>query len=125
MIANTAGRDFDVIEITTPRRFYDYEAKYAAGGSIHVLPAKLSPLIYQRIQKLTARAHEALGCRGVSRTDFRLDERPDGSHDLVCLEVNTQPGMTPTSLVPEMAAHAGISFRALVSWMVEDASCGR
>ena len=115
----------DVIEITTPRRFYDYEAKYAAGGSIHVLPAKLSPFVYQRIQMLTARAHEALGCRGVSRTDFRLDERPDGSHDLVCLEVNTQPGMTPTSLVPEMAAYAGISFRALVSWMVEDASCGR
>ena len=116
---------FDVIEITTPRRFYDYEAKYAAGGSIHVLPAKLSPLIYQRIQMLTLRAHQALGCRGVSRADFRLDERADGSHDLVCLEVNTQPGMTPTSLVPEMAAYAGISFGALVSWMVEDASCGR
>ncbi len=118
-------RVLDVIEITTPRRFYDYEAKYAAGGSIHVLPAKLSPIIYQRIQMLTARAHQALGCRGVSRADFRLDERPDGSQDLVCLEVNTQPGMTPTSLVPEMAAYAGISFRALVSWMVEDASCGR
>ncbi|MGD9739365.1 MAG: D-alanine--D-alanine ligase [Bauldia sp.] len=118
-------RALDVIEVKTGERFYDYDAKYRPGGSVHILPAELSPFIYQNIQMLALRAHQALGCRGVSRSDFRFDERPDGSHDLVCLEVNTQPGMTPTSLVPEMAAHAGISFRDLVSWMVEDASCGR
>ncbi len=115
----------DVIEITTDGRFYDYDAKYAAGGSIHILPAKLSPLVYQNVRMLTRRAHQALGCRGVSRADFRFDERPDGTGELICLEVNTQPGMTPTSLVPEMAAYAGMDFGSLVAWMVEDASCGR
>jgi D-alanine-D-alanine ligase len=74
---------------------------------------------------LALRAHQALGCRGVSRADFRYDDRPEGTGEVICLEVNTQPGMTPTSLVPEMAAYGGISFPALVTWMVEDASCGR
>jgi D-alanine-D-alanine ligase len=74
---------------------------------------------------LALRAHRALGCRGVSRADFRFDDRPGGTGDLICLEVNTQPGMTPTSLVPEMAAYAGMDFTALVTWMAEDASCGR
>lgn len=105
--------------------FYDFEAKYAEGGSVHILPAKLSPFIYQEVQKLTLTAHRALGCRGVSRADFRFDERPDGSGRLICLEVNTQPGMTPTSLVPELAAYAGHDFGDLVTWMVEDASCCR
>ncbi|WP_430514294.1 D-alanine--D-alanine ligase [Pannonibacter phragmitetus] len=105
--------------------FYDFEAKYAEGGSVHILPAKISPFIYQEVQKLTLTAHRALGCRGVSRADFRFDERPDGSGTLICLEVNTQPGMTPTSLVPELAAHAGRDFGDLVTWMVEDASCCR
>ena len=105
--------------------FYDFEAKYAEGGSVHILPAKLSPFIYQEVQKLTLTAHRALGCRGVSRADFRFDERPDGSGRLICLEVNTQPGMTPTSLVPELAAYAGRDFGDLVTWMVEDASCCR
>ncbi|MGV8839418.1 MAG: D-alanine--D-alanine ligase [Bauldia sp.] len=118
-------RALDVIEITTKGRFYDFEAKYSAGGSIHILPARLLPVVYQNVRMLALRAHQALGCRGVSRSDFRFDEREDGSGELICLEVNTQPGMTPTSLVPEMAAHAGMSFRDLVSWMVEDASCGR
>lgn len=118
-------RALGVIEIVTEGRPYDYAAKYVPGGAIHVLPANLSSFVYQNVQMLALRAHQALGCRGVTRSDFRFDERRDGSHDLVCLEVNTQPGMTPTSLVPEMAAHAGISFRELVSWMVEDASCGR
>ena len=103
--------------------FYDYDAKYAQGGSIHVLPAKLKENIYQNVQQLALKAHQALGCRGVSRSDFRYDDRPDGA--LVVLEVNTQPGMTETSLVPEMAAHAGYSFGGLVRWMVEDASCDR
>ena len=105
--------------------FYDFDAKYARGGSIHVLPANLKENIYQNVQELTLRAHQALGCRGVSRSDFRYDDRPDGTGALVVLEVNTQPGMTETSLVPEMAAHAGYSFGELVRWMVEDASCDR
>jgi D-alanine-D-alanine ligase len=115
----------DVIDIITGERFYDYHAKYATGGSKHVLPAQLSPIIYQNVQMLALRAHQALGCRGVSRADFRYDDRPGGTGALVCLEVNTQPGMTATSLVPEMAAYAGMDFTALVRWMVEDASCGR
>jgi D-alanine-D-alanine ligase len=105
--------------------FYDYEAKYAKGGSRHVLPAQISPDIYAFIQKLAVDAHRALGCRGVSRADFRLDDAPGGTGELVCLEVNTQPGMTSTSLVPELAAYAGLSFSELVRWIVEDASCDR
>lgn len=106
-------------------RFYDYQAKYAEGGSKHLLPAQISPNIYHYIQRLTLAAHQALGCRGVSRADFRLDEQSDGTNELICLEVNTQPGMTATSLVPELAAHAGLSFGELVRWIVEDASCSR
>jgi D-alanine-D-alanine ligase len=115
-----------VIEIVTDSQpFYDYDAKYAPGGSRHILPAVLSPNIYQSIQKLSLKAHLSLGCRGVSRSDFRFDDQGNGLGELVILETNTQPGMTPTSLVPEMAAHAGHSFEDLVSWMVEDASCDR
>jgi len=105
--------------------FYDYESKYAPGGSIHVLPAALKPNVYQLVQKLSLAAHRALGCRGVSRSDFRFDDRPEGSGELICLEVNTQPGMTSTSLVPELAAYGGRSFGELVRWIVEDASCNR
>ena len=105
--------------------FYGYDAKYAKGGSIHVLPAKIKPNIYHEVQRLTLAAHRALRCRGVTRADFRYDESMGESGELVCLEVNTQPGMTETSLVPEIAAHAGVSFGELVSWMVEDASCNR
>jgi len=105
--------------------FYDYESKYAPGGSIHVLPAPLKPNVYQLVQKLSLAAHRALGCRGVSRTDFRFDDRPEGTGELICLEVNTQPGMTSTSLVPELAAYSGRSFGELVRWIVEDASCNR
>ena len=105
--------------------FYDYDAKYAPGGSIHVLPAPLKPNVYQLVQKLSVAAHRALGCRGVSRSDFRYDDRPEGTGELICLEVNTQPGMTSTSLVPELAAHNGRSFGELVRWIVEDASCNR
>ncbi|MGE6740737.1 D-alanine--D-alanine ligase [Allorhizobium pseudoryzae] len=105
--------------------FYDYDAKYVAGGSKHVIPAEISPNIYQKIQRLAVKAHQAMGCRGVSRSDFRFDDTVSGEGELVWLEINTQPGMTPTSLVPEMAAHAGRSFGELVRWMVEDASCSR
>jgi D-alanine-D-alanine ligase len=105
--------------------FYNYEAKYAKGGSRHVLPAPVSPNVYQLVQNLALTAHRVLGCRGVSRADFRFDDTPSGSGEVFCLEVNTQPGMTATSLVPELAAHEGLSFAELVSWMVEDASCSR
>ena len=105
--------------------WYDYDAKYAKGGSIHVLPANIKPNIYQQVQILAVMAHKALGCRGVSRTDFRYDDTPGGTGEIVVLEVNTQPGMTETSLVPELAAHAGLSFGELAKWMVEDASCDR
>jgi len=119
------NKPLDVIDIITEDRFYDYHAKYATGGSKHVLPARLLPDIYQNVRMLALRAHQALGCRGVSRADFRYDDRPGGTGQLICLEVNTQPGMTATSLVPEMAAYAGMDFPALVRWMVEDASCRR
>ncbi len=105
--------------------FYDFEAKYAPGGSKHVLPAQISPNVYQLVQKLSLAVHQALGCRGVSRSDFRFDDESGSDGELVCLEVNTQPGMTTTSLVPELAAHAGRSFGDLVRWIVEDASCDR
>jgi D-alanine-D-alanine ligase len=105
--------------------FYDYDSKYAAGGSKHVIPAKISPNIYQKIQTLALRAHQAIGCRGVSRSDFRYDDRFCEDGEIIWLEVNTQPGMTPTSLVPEMAGHAGYSFGEFLRWMVEDASCLR
>jgi D-alanine-D-alanine ligase len=116
-------RALDVIEIVPTTQFYDYEAKYAAGGSQHVLPAQILPNVYQEVRRLALAAHGALGCRGVSRADFRYDDR--GTGNLVCLEINTQPGMTETSLVPELAAYAGITFDELVRWMVEDASINR
>jgi D-alanine-D-alanine ligase len=116
---------FGVIEIVPAVRFYDYEAKYAPGGSKHLLPAPISPFVYQQVRRLALAAHRALGCRGVSRADFRYDDRVEGTGGLFCLEVNTQPGMTETSLVPELAAHAGITFDELVRWMVEDASLNR
>ena len=105
--------------------FYDYDAKYVAGGSKHECPAKVSPNIYQKVQTLALKAHQAIGCRGVSRSDFRYDDRYSENGELIWLEVNTQPGMTPTSLVPEIAQEAGHSFGELVRWIVEDASCLR
>lgn len=107
------------------RPFYDFDAKYAAGGSRHVVGADLLPDVYQMIRKYTHKAHQALGCRGVTRADFRFDDTHGANGEIICLEVNTQPGMTETSLVPELAAHAGWSFGELVRWIVEDASCDR
>jgi D-alanine-D-alanine ligase len=115
----------DVIEIVPTVKFYDFEAKYAPGGSKHELPAILKPNVYQEVRRLALLAHRALGCRGVSRADFRFDDRMEGTQGLACLEVNTQPGMTETSLVPELAAYAGVTFEELVKWMVEDASLNR
>ncbi|MBN9057427.1 D-alanine--D-alanine ligase [Shinella sp. PSBB067] len=105
--------------------FYDYDSKYVKGGSQHVIPAQISPNIYQKVQTLALKAHQAIGCRGVSRSDFRYDDRFSENGELIWLEINTQPGMTPTSLVPEMAVHAGHSFGEFLKWMVEDASCVR
>jgi len=119
-------RALGVIEIRpVSEAFYGYDAKYSKGGSLHILPAEIKPKIYHEVQNLSLRAHRALGCRGVTRADFRFDEAKGEDGDLVCLEVNTQPGMTETSLVPDMATHAGISFAELVEWMTEDASCDR
>ena len=118
-------RALGVIEIVPTVKFYDYEAKYAPGGSKHLLPAPIAADVYREVQRLALAAHRALGCRGVTRSDFRFDDGLDGAKGLFCLEVNTQPGMTETSLVPELAAHAGTRFEDLVKWMVEDASLDR
>jgi len=114
----------DIIDIVAADHleFYDYEAKYAPGGSKHILPARIPDRIRTTVQAHTLAAHRALGCRGVSRSDFRWDE---ATGELVFLEINTQPGMTPTSLVPELAQHLGLSFGALVAWLVADASTAR
>ena len=118
-------RALGVIEIVANTKFYDFEAKYAPGGSTHLLPAPVSVEVTAACQRIALAAHNALGCRGVTRADFRYDDSKPGIEGLACLEVNTQPGMAATSLVPELAAHAGISFVELVSWMVEDASLNR
>ncbi|MBB4659865.1 D-alanine--D-alanine ligase [Parvularcula dongshanensis] len=113
-----------VTEIIPTAGFYDYAAKYQAGGSRHVVPAELPEEITATCLDMAAQAARALGCRGVSRTDFRWDDE-NGVNGLFILEVNTQPGLTPTSLAPEQAAYKGMSFGDLVRWMVEDASCLR
>lgn len=117
-VAVMGDRPLAVTEITTGNKFYDYDAKYADGGSAHQLPADVPADIYDQAMAYAVTAHQVLGCRGVSRADFRYD-----GEEIYILEVNTQPGMTPTSLVPEQAAHVNISFPELVSWMVENAVC--
>ncbi len=112
-----------VTEIRPTDGFYDYEAKYAPGGSRHVIPASIHPAAYERALELAVAAHKALGCRGASRADFRYDDTAGEPGRLVLLEINTQPGLTPTSLLPEQAAHRGMSFPALCAWMVENAAC--
>ncbi len=131
-----AGREIQVavqgdealgaIEIAPYGRFYDYEAKYTDGKARHLMPAPLPPERYEEVCALALRAHRALGCRGVTRSDFRLEQEEGGEPGaFYLLEVNTQPGMTPLSLVPEIAAHRGIGFGDLMRWMVEDATCPR
>jgi len=114
-----------VTEIVTDLAFYNYEAKYAQGGSHHIVPAQIQPKIYDKVQKMALKAHAALGCRGVTRTDFRFNDRAGEDGELVCLEINTQPGFTPISLVPEQARHIGVDFADLCEWLLEDAACGR
>jgi D-alanine-D-alanine ligase len=121
-VAVLGDRALAVTEITTLRDYYDFDAKYSAGGSQHVIPADLPERITRLAMDYALQAHQALGCRGATRSDFRYDDKRDR---LVILETNTQPGMTPTSLVPEQAAFVGMSFEGLVAWMIEDASCRR
>ena len=103
--------------------FYDYESKYGDGGSHHIVPADVHPDIYAQAMDMALRAHRAIGCRGASRCDFRYDDTQGEPGRLVLLEINTQPGLTPTSLLPEQAAHLGIDFPRLCAWMVEHATC--
>ncbi|MDD3836352.1 MAG: D-alanine--D-alanine ligase [Phenylobacterium sp.] len=117
-VAVMDGKALTVTEIVPKTGFYDYEAKYGEGGSEHVLPAKMPPQVFEKCLQYSERAHAALGCRGVTRSDLRYDDVND---ILVLLEVNTQPGMTPTSLAPEQAAHKGVDFDRLVLWITEDA----
>ncbi|WP_332060474.1 D-alanine--D-alanine ligase [Bartonella sp. CB74] len=114
----------DVCEIfPEPRfKFYNYDSKYKSNGSLHICPAQLSPNIYQKVQRMSLAAHQAIGCRGVSRSDFRFNEE---TGELVWLEINTQPGMTSTSLFPDIAKASGRTYSDIVQWMVEDASCMR
>ena len=123
-VAVMGDRPLCVTEITTALAFYDYEAKYAAGGSKHILPAEIPDAITERCLDLALRAHQALGCRGLSRADFRYDPDAEGEQ-VYCLEVNTQPGLTATSLAPEQAAYCGVDFPELCAWIIEDASCQR
>ena len=117
------GDAVGAIEIRTDRRFYDYRAKYSEGESVHLMPAPIHPEAYDRALDLAVRSHAALGCRGVSRVDLRYDDTAGEPGEFVVLEVNTQPGMTPTSLAPEIAAHAGWPFERLLTWLVEHAAC--
>ncbi|MCL6230242.1 D-alanine--D-alanine ligase [Bartonella bilalgolemii] len=114
----------DVCEIIPDRhfQFYSYDSKYKSDGSIHICPAQLSLNIYQKVQRISLAAHQAIGCRGVSRSDFRFNEETE---ELIWLEINTQPGMTPTSLVPDIAKASGRTYSDIVKWIVEDASCMR
>ncbi len=122
-VAVMGERSLGVTEIRTSEGFYDYRNKYTEGGSRHIVPAPICDDATARARDLALRAHRALGCRGVTRADFRYDDTSGEPGELYMLEVNTQPGMTPLSLVPEQAAHIGVSFGDLVAWMVEEARC--
>ena len=122
-VAVMGDRALGVIEIVARGTWYDYDAKYSAGGSAHICPADLPPAIYAEAERIAVAAHKALGCRGVSRADFRYDDTGGQPGGLYLLEVNTQPGMTSTSLVPDAAKAAGISYAELCAWMVEGAAC--
>lgn len=117
-------RALTVTDIVSTSGWYDYDAKYKEGGSRHVVPADIPAEIFEACMDYALRCHQALGCRGVTRTDLRWDEAR-GLDGLIVLETNTQPGMTPTSLAPEQAAQCGVGFAELCVWMVEDASCDR
>ncbi len=122
-VAVLGGKALGVTELQPHKGFYDYEAKYTDGKTTHICPAPVPAAIAEKAMKYAVAAHEALDCRGVSRSDFRYDDSARDPGDLYMLELNTQPGMTPLSLVPEQAGYAGMSFENLVAWMVENAAC--
>ncbi len=122
-VAVMGDRALGVTELRPKDGFYDYEAKYTDGKTVHLCPAPIPDSIAQLCMENAVTAHRALGCRGVTRADFRYDDTMRNPGDLYLLEINTQPGMTPLSLVPEQAQHVGMSFPELVSWMVENAAC--
>jgi D-alanine-D-alanine ligase len=122
-VAVMGDRALGVCEIVPRGSFYDYTAKYTVGGSDHLTPAPIPARVYEQVLDIALRAHRALGCRGITRADLRFDDTIEGSEGLYLLELNTQPGMTPTSLVPDIARHVGIEFDELVAWMVENAAC--
>ena len=124
-VAVMGERALGAIEIRPKGRFYDYEAKYTEGRADHYMPAPIHPDAYEEALDIALTAHRTLGCRGVSRADLRYDDTAGEPGRFYLLEINTQPGMTPLSLVPEIAADVGISFEQLVSWLVENATCGR
>ncbi len=122
-VAVMGDRALGALEIRARGTFYDYTAKYVPGASDHLMPAPIHKDAYEQTLAISLRAHQLLGCRGVSRADLRYDDTRGEPGRVVLLEVNTQPGMTPTSLVPDIARHVGIEFPALVRWMVENAAC--
>ncbi len=122
-VAVMGDKPLCVTEIFPTSGFYDYEAKYTVNGSTHKVPADIAQSVRDKAMAMALKTHQALGCRGLSRSDFRFNEQGDGK--LYCLEINTQPGLTSTSLAPEQAAYLGISFEQLCDWMIKDASCQR
>ena len=123
-VAVMGDKALGVTELRTDVGFYDYDAKYTKGRTTHIIPAPLPQIVYETALAYALTAHKALGCRSITRADLRYDDTKNDPGMLVMLEINTQPGMTPLSLVPEQAAYAGIKFGDLVSWMVENAACG-
>lgn len=122
-VAVMGDRPLGVIEIRSRGSWYDYDSKYAPGGSHHIIPAAIHAQAYEQAMAIALAAHRALGCRGISRADLRYDDTAGEPGTLVLIEVNTQPGMTPTSLVPDAGRHFGISYADLCSWLVENATC--
>jgi D-alanine-D-alanine ligase len=124
-VAVLDNKALGAIEIRPTKQFYDYEAKYSDGFAEHLMPAPIDKAVYDDVMQMAETAHKVLGCRGVTRTDFRYDDTAGEPGKLFILETNTQPGMTPLSLTPEIAAHRGMDFGQLVDWLVKDASCQR
>ena len=124
-VAVIGGKALGAIEIRPKSGFYDYKAKYTDGMAEHIYPAPIHPDAYKKALEMAEKAHEVLDCKGISRTDFRYDDTKGEPGELYLLEVNPQPGMTPLSLVPEIASHNGYSYKDLVDWMIKDASCLR
>lgn len=124
-VAVIGGKAIGGIEIRPKTEFYDYEAKYTDGKAEHIMPAPVHPEAYEKMLQIAEKAHRILGCKGVSRSDFRYDDTKGEPGEIYLLELNNQPGMTPLSLLPEIAAYYGISYPQLMQWMLEDATCQR